>query len=64
MIRISGLNKSFSTVNGQLQVLHDIELHVEPGQRIAVAEPESAAADIRERQVDAPLIHAKIHRSE
>lgn len=36
MIRISGLNKSFSTVNGQLQVLHAIDLHVEPGQRIAV----------------------------
>ncbi len=36
MIRISGLNKSFSTVNGQLQVLHDIDLHVELGQRIAV----------------------------
>ncbi len=36
MIRISGLNKLFSTVNGQLQVLHDIDLHVEVGQRIAV----------------------------
>ncbi len=36
MIRISGLNKSFSTVNGQLQVLHDIDLHVQLGQRIAV----------------------------
>ena len=36
MIRISGLNKSFDTVNGQLQVLQDINLHVRPGQRIAV----------------------------
>ncbi len=36
MIRISGLNKLFSTVNGQLQVLHNIDLHVELGQRIAV----------------------------
>jgi lipoprotein-releasing system ATP-binding protein len=36
MIRISDLNKSFITVNGQLQVLHDIDLHVQAGQRIAV----------------------------
>ena len=36
MIRISGLNKLFTTVNGRLQVLHDIDLHVELGQRIAV----------------------------
>ena len=36
MIRIRGLNKSFATINGRLQVLHDIDLHVELGQRIAV----------------------------
>ena len=36
MIRISGLNKSFATINGPLQVLHDIDLHVALGQRIAV----------------------------
>jgi len=36
MIRISGLNKSFATVHGRLQVLYSIDLHVELGQRIAV----------------------------
>lgn len=36
MIQINGLNKSFSTVNGQLQVLRDIDLHISVGQRIAI----------------------------
>jgi lipoprotein-releasing system ATP-binding protein len=36
MIRISGLNKSFATVNGQLQVLRNVDLHVAVGQSIAV----------------------------
>ncbi len=36
MIRIKGLNKSFSTVNGQLHVLRDVALDIEVGQRIAV----------------------------
>ncbi len=36
MIQISALNKSFATVNGQLQVLQDINLHIQAGQRIAV----------------------------
>jgi len=36
MIRIGGLNKSFATINGKLQVLHDIDLHVQLGQRVAV----------------------------
>ncbi len=36
MIRINGLNKYFDTVSGRLQVLRDIDLQVEVGQRIAV----------------------------
>ncbi len=36
MIRINGLNKSFSTINGPLHVLRDINLQVGVGQRVAV----------------------------
>lgn len=36
MIRIKSLNKSFTVASGQLDVLRDVELQVEVGQRIAI----------------------------
>ncbi len=36
MIRIKALNKSFATVGGRLDVLRDIDLQVDVGQRIAI----------------------------
>jgi len=36
MIRISGVNKYFNTVGGQLHVLREIDLKIDVGQRIAI----------------------------